>query len=362
MPEPPMSKPMVIESHSGPYQVNFEQDALEVLDRDVPESAHFIIDSRVAEIYRGRMANILAAPSVLLIEARENAKSLEKFPAYVDHLVTHRVRRDHVLIAIGGGIIQDVTCFLSATLLRGIDWRFLPTTLLAQADSCIGSKSSINCGNAKNILGTFTPPREVFIATKFLETLDERDVRSGVGEMMKVHAIESPEAFDRIAGDYARLFTDPETMQHYVRRALEVKKSYIEPDEFDRRERQVFNYGHSFGHAIEAATDFAIPHGIAVTIGMDMANYASMRLEVGSESHFIRMHPALRANYRGFEDHSVPAEKFMAAIAKDKKNTDANSVSLILPGRDGRIAKGAYPNDEIFQGICADYLDRGRAA
>src|SRR5204862_184742 len=103
-----------------------------------------------------------------------------------------------VLLAVGGGITQDITCFLAATLLRGIDWHFYPTTLLAQADSCIGSKSSINVGAAKNILGTFPPPKQVTISTCFLDTLDPGDVRSGVGEMLKVHAIEGPGAFAKI--------------------------------------------------------------------------------------------------------------------------------------------------------------------
>ena len=124
------------------------------LNTNPPVNTHFIIDDHVADIYSDSLCNVLKSPSVLRIEAREDNKSLARFPEYVEHLVTQQIRRDHTLIAIGGGIIQDITCFLSATLLRGINWQFFPTTLLAQSDSCIGSKSSINSGELKNILGS----------------------------------------------------------------------------------------------------------------------------------------------------------------------------------------------------------------
>lgn len=355
-----VSEAMVIRSHAGPYQVHFDDDILAHVDSDFPNDAHAVVDFRVAELNAERLAGLLARPSTLRIEATERNKSLERFPAYVDHLVRHQVRRDHCLIAVGGGIIQDIACFLASTFLRGIAWKFVPTTLLAQADSCIGSKSSINSGGAKNILGTFNPPRSVFISGRFLDTLDERDVRSGLGEMLKAHAIDGPAAFDAIAAAYDRIVRDRATMLSFLRRSLEIKKRYIEEDEFDRGPRNVFNYGHTFGHAIEAASNFTIPHGIAVTIGMDMANRAAVHFGVGDDAFRRRMHPVLAANYRGFESHPVALGPFLAAIAKDKKNTGADCVSLILPDCQGRIVKGIYPNDAAFARFCEDYLERGR--
>lgn len=357
-----MSESLTIKSHSGPYCASFSEDAFQSLNEKAAEGCHFIVDERVAGLYRDQLAAVLASKSLLLIEAIEANKSLEKMPTYVDHLVRHRLRRGQTLVAIGGGIIQDITCFLATTMLRGVTWHFYPTTLLAQADSCIGSKSSINCGNAKNILGTFTPPAEVSISVSFLDTLDERDVRSGVGEMLKVHTIDGPDSFDSIAADYQRLFTDKTIMRHYIRRSLEVKKAYIEKDEFDRDIRNVFNYGHSFGHAIEAATDFAIPHGIAVTIGMDMANYAAWKLAVGSEGNYRRMRGVLQCNYDGFDDFPVPLDSFLAAIAKDKKNSGSDSVTLILVDHNGRLSKNAYANNEAFSFICANFLNAERTS
>ena len=227
--DPQTSDPMVIQSHTGPYTATFDMDAFDELNASVPDNAHFLVDGHVANLYADTIPNVLNALSVLRIEASETNKSLDRMPDYVAHLVANRIRRDHVLIAIGGGIIQDIACFLAATLLRGVDWKFYPTTLLAQADSCIGSKSSINAGTAKNILGTFTPPREVFISTRVLVTLDEKDVRSGVGEMLKVHAIDSGEAFERIAQDYDDLFASPDVMMTYIRRSLEIKKHTSKP-------------------------------------------------------------------------------------------------------------------------------------
>ena len=357
-----MSDSLTIQSHKGPYEATFDRDGLAKLNADIPKGAHFIIDQRVAELYGSQMAAILAHPSVLLIQALETNKSLDKFPAYVAHLVDRQLRRDQVLIAIGGGIIQDITCFLAATLLRGVEWRFYPTTLLAQADSCIGSKSSINCGDTKNILGTFTPPKNVVIDTRFLDTLDTRDIHSGVGEMLKVQVIDGPDSFDAIAADYEALFTDPAVMEKYIRRSLLVKQGYIEKDEFDQGPRNIFNYGHSFGHAIEAATEFGIPHGIAVTIGMDMANWISAKIDVGTAKNFDRMHPSLAANFKGYETTPVPQGSFLDALSKDKKNIGTGSVGLILPDKQGRVFKDNYAADDNFRGLCAEYLEKVRTA
>lgn len=351
-----MSDTIVIQSHRGPYTVDFDEDVFSRLSTATGTTVHYLVDRQVAELYRADLAPVLGAPSVLLIDANENSKSLERFPAYVAHLVSRSVRRDHELIAVGGGVIQDITSFLAATLLRGISWRFFPTTLLAQADSCIGSKSSVNCGDAKNILGTFTPPHEITVATRFLDTLGPAEIRSGVGEMLKAHAIEGPDAFDLIARDYSRLFADRGTLVRYLRRSLEIKRPYVEKDEFDRGPRLIFNYGHSFGHALEAATEFAIPHGIAVTMGMDMANYVAARKRVGDPELYRSRHPILKANFAGYETLPVPLAAFHAAMAKDKKNVGRDRVTVVLPTVDRLLFRTTIDVDDEFRGICRDYL------
>jgi 3-dehydroquinate synthase len=354
-----VSEPFIVQSHRGPYEVVFDEDALDRLAHDVPKNAHFIVDARVAELHEGVLGPVLSSPSVLCLKATEGAKSLDKIEGYVEELVARKIRRSDVLIAIGGGILQDVTCFLATTLLRGLPWRFYPTTLLAQADSCVGSKSSINVGKNKNLLGTFYPPEQIAISTRVLKTLDPRDVRSGVGEMLKVHAIDGPRTFDAIATDYPRLFESSELMARYIRRSLILKKRYVEEDEFDRGPRNVMNYGHSFGHAIESATEFAVPHGIAVTLGMDLANYVAVRLGQTGREHYDRMHPTLAKNYAGFERTPVPLALFFGALGKDKKNT-ASALRLILPDAEARIGIVSCENNDVFRGHCAEYLARER--
>jgi 3-dehydroquinate synthase len=354
-----VSEQLVVQSHKGPYFVYFDEDIFEGLSRSISAGTHFIVDARVAEFYQKELAAVLRAPSVLLVQALESNKSLERSPAYVEHLVTRGVRRGHVLVGIGGGIIQDIVCFLATVLLRGLDWCFYPTTLLAQADSCIGSKSSINVGKFKNIVGTFTPPSKIFVSTQVLATLDPRDLRSGIGEMLKVHIIHGPEAFNQIAADYHLLFSDQAVLRRYIRKSLEIKKAIIEQDEFDRGIRNVMNYGHSFGHAIESATDFAIPHGIAITLGMDMANFIAIQLGRLSHENFIRMHPALALNYQGFEKTPIPLNNFLAAISRDKKNT-GTKLSLILPNAAAKPERVECSNDTAFQKSCAEYFEKIR--
>lgn len=350
-----MSEVITIASHRGPYTADFSDEVFAELARFVVSGTHFIVDQNVARLYEKDLAPVLAHTSVLIIEATEVAKSLERMPDYVKALLACQIRRKDRLVAIGGGIIQDITCFLSATLFRGVDWEFFPTTLLAQADSCIGSKSSINVGEAKNILGTYTPPSSITISTRFLDTLTPRDLCSGIGEMLKVHAIDGPESFDRIARDYDRIFADKCLMVDYLRRSLVIKKRFIEMDEFDTGPRLVMNYGHSFGHALESATDFAIPHGVAVTIGMDMANFTAVRLGRLSQGHFDRMHLVLANNFAVSADVRIPLDGFLKAIVKDKKNT-ASALTLILPDGQARVERVSVPADATFQGICRTYF------
>ena len=351
-----VSELMDIHSHRGVYTVEFSDTCIEVLADFDFDTTHFIVDRKVAQLYQKQLQPALKAPSVLLLDAFETNKSLEKLPDYVEHLVDKGIRRNHSLVAIGGGIMQDITSFLSATLLRGVEWIFFPTTLLSQADSCIGSKSSINCRGTKNIVGTFTPPKKIYLTTHFLSTLDSSELKSGMGEILKVHAIAGPQDFQSIALEYDALFSNSEMMMKRIRRSLEIKKAYIERDEFDKGPRLIFNYGHTFGHAIEAASGFAIPHGIAVSIGCDMANYCAFRLGVSTKKIWHSMGSTFKANYQGYEKKEIPFEPFISALGKDKKNVGKDSFSLILPDRKAKIFKDNYSNNSNLRDIFKDFL------
>jgi 3-dehydroquinate synthase len=351
---------MTIQSLKGPYEVLFQTsvaDAARAIGLDRPY--HCIVDSHVLDLHRDGLAELVSgAISTVEIEATENNKSLENM-TLIGRLSDVGVKRDHLLVAIGGGIIQDLTCFAASILFRGMDWAFLPTTLLAQADSCIGSKSSINAAGTKNLVGTFHAPTIVSIASDFLGTLDPRDVHSGVGEMLKVHIIDGPASFDRLAAAYDGLFTDSRQMLVFIHASLEIKKKLIEIDEFDRGPRNVMNYGHSFGHAIEAATDFAVPHGIGVSLGADMANYVAVQLGRMEASHYGRMHLVLLKNYTGFETTDIPLEPMLTALGRDKKNF-GGMLTLILPDSGAVPRKVQVPATDEFKQICKEYLQEKR--
>jgi 3-dehydroquinate synthase len=329
-----VSKIITISSHKHEYTADFNKSFFQKLTHELDPRAIYILDRKLVDIYHSDFRNIIQNTRYILIEATEENKSLDKFPNYIEQLTNLGLKRDQKLIAVGGGIIQDITCFLASTIMRGIPWEFYPTTLLAQADSCIGSKSSINSGSIKNILGTFYPPKKIFIDVNILKTLENKDLLSGIGEMLKVHAIDSPEKFNDIADKYESLFEDNTLLEEYIFKSLQIKKKYIEIDEFDEGPRNIMNYGHSFGHAIETATNYEIPHGIAITIGMDVANFSASDLSISNHDNFTRMHTTLRKNYKSYIKTSIDASKLLEALDKDKKNT-TDKLKLILPDQDG---------------------------
>ena len=352
-----VSDSISIKSSKGEYLVSFNCDILQNSERILDDNSHYLIDQNVANIYAGHLKSILKHKNSVLIESIEINKSIERIIPIYEKLVKNSFRRDHKLVAIGGGIIQDITCFIASTLHRGLSWSFVPTTLLAQADSCIGSKSSINLGNNKNIIGTFHPPSEVTICTGFLSSLRQEDILSGLGEILKVHAIESIEAFDRVANDYDRICIDHDTLLSYIKKSLSIKKYYIEKDEFDKGIRNIFNYGHSFGHAIEAVTNFSVPHGIAVSIGMDMANRIAVSRGLLSEKNYLRMHSVLKKNYEIFSRINLNVEDMLSALMKDKKNTSKNLVLIFPAGDRAALKREEVSPDKIFIDQCQQFIN-----
>jgi len=351
-----VSNKITINSHKGEYSASFIRGGMDQLNENPIADAVYIVDQNIAKLYGDRLDNILNA-RVLIIEATEENKSLNCLPYYVEELVKLNIRREQVLVAIGGGIIQDITCFLATTMMRGLPWAFYPTTLLAQSDSCIGSKSSINSGDIKNILGTFTPPKCIVVDVDFLQTLQMKEIYSGIGEMIKVHAINSPGSFDKISNAYEEIVADFDLMEGFIYNSLLMKKKLIEIDEFDTGPRNVMNYGHSFGHAIETATNYEIPHGIAVTIGMDIANYFAASVGVSTQKHFERMHTVMEKNCSSYRHIKINTELLIAALKKDKKNS-ATQLRLILPDQSGKISIGLYDNNELLPSSINKYFSK----
>jgi 3-dehydroquinate synthase len=203
-------------------------------------------------------------------------------------------------------------------------------------DSCIGSKVGINMSGYKNQLGIFHPPERVFIDLDFLSTLEEKDILSGLGEIIKVHLISGENDFCNLENNYDKFITDYNCLKPFIYQSLRIKKKIVEIDEFDIKYRHILNYGHTFGHAIEAYTNNLIPHGIAVTIGMDIANYISMNNGYINNNLFDRMSITIRKNipYQSldFRNHSK-----MRKFLKGDKKYDGSKLKVILCKGVGKI-------------------------
>ena len=268
---------LTIQSRSHPYTVLECDDLPERFHALREKRALFLVDARVRDLYPKHFADI-PPEALYVVEATEEAKSYEKLPPIFVWLLEEGFQRKHHLVVIGGGVLQDIGCFIASVLFRGVAWTLVPTTLLAQCDSCIGSKSSLNIANYKNQLGTFYPPHEILLDIGFLETLPEMEILGGLGEAIKLHLIEGGEAWLRLQAKLGSGRLDAKTVREIVWDSLAIKQRFIEEDELDRGVRNLLNYGHTFAHAYETATHYTIPHGIAVSLGVLSATYFSERI------------------------------------------------------------------------------------
>jgi 3-dehydroquinate synthase len=264
-------------------------------------------------------------------------------------------RKNNKIIAIGGGITQDIATFIASNLYRGVEWYFFPTTLLAQADSCIGGKASLNFGHYKNLLGNFYPPKEIFIDLSFIATLPRKEIISGMGEMTHFYFVSGADDYECMRKEYRKALDDRDVLEGLIHRSLMIKKATIEIDEFDRKERLLFNYGHSFGHAIESVTDYRVPHGIAVSHGMDIANFISVKMGLIDETLRQRMREVLKLNWDEVPLGEIDLEAFIGALRKDKKNVGAE-VRVILTKGLGRMFVTRLDVDGDARGWIVDYF------
>lgn len=337
------------------YHVKFIENTKNTLEDELQEGDVIIVDNSIIELYSGEIGKILNANKHIGIDANEKQKSYQGIIPIIEYLIQNGFRKNHRLIAIGGGITQDITAFTASIMYRGVSWIFFPTTLLAQGDSCIGSKTSINFGEFKNQVGGFYPPTKIFINLEFLNTLSMVDIKSGLGEMSHYFVVSGKEDFFRYKNDYDSVFNDKKLLAGLIARSLEIKKRYIEIDEFDKKERQVFNYGHSFGHAIESLTNYRIPHGIAVSYGIDMANFISVKMGFISEEIRQEIRVLLKKIWEGTSIGDVSLDNFILALSKDKKNV-GEELRLILNKGYGKIFKTAMSIDDQFIGWLKEYF------
>jgi 3-dehydroquinate synthase len=344
-----------VKSYLHEYDVEFVDDIRGTLADELTEGDFMIIDNKIKKLYSDDFVHTLTSYRHIGIEATETQKSYEGIMPVIRTLIETGFKKNHRLVAVGGGITQDVTAFISSIMYRGVSWLFFPTTLLSQGDSCIGSKTSINFAEYKNQVGGFYPPKKIVIYSRFIDTLSEAEMKSGLGEMLHYFIVAGKEDFATYSSLYEQAFTEKAALEKIIARSLEIKKGYIEIDEFDKNERQVFNYGHSFGHAIESLTHYRVPHGIAVSYGMDMANFVSVKLGLISEDVRDEIRQVVRKIVQGFPIDDIDPGKFMTALSKDKKNVGAK-LGLILNGGYGNIFKKVMDADEDFSKWIEEYF------
>lgn len=332
---------MIIQSKSHDYSVESFTDLAAALDAvSIPERAHWLVDAAVLSHHAAAFQGRLPEARTVMIEATEENKSYEAIAPVFLALLGKGIRRDGNLVVVGGGVVQDIGCFVATVLARGIRWELVPTTLLAQADSCIGSKSSINIGSYKNQIGTFYSPHRVLLTPAVLSTLPWDEIRSGIGEIVKFQLLTSESGFRALISDLGRFASDPAIVAQWIQRSLEIKKEFIEEDEFDRGRRNLLNYGHTFGHAFESATHYGIPHGIAVVLGMLTATFVSVKMGKVERRHFEDIRAALLPWCTPYGDQlaNVSLDDVVSAMRRDKKNT-ADGVNCILTRGFGHMEK-----------------------
>lgn len=341
-----MSVTFEIASSTGSYGVKIARDVVGETSRTYPD-ALFIVDDKLLD----RLPE--GTTRVLPLVATEKTKTLDAMPAYIGRMRELGATRDTHLVVIGGGTIQDTATFLASIYMRGLSWTYMPSTVLAMDDSCIGGKSSINALGYKNLVGNFYPPKEVVIDLDFVTTLDREMIVGGLFEAGKICFAHGPDRFQEYLALVPEAAVAPAALMPIVQLSLRTKKWFIEIDEFDQNERLLLNFGHTFGHAIEGATDFQVSHGIGVGVGMLAACiFAEQQGFLMPEGHknvdLLRRHILAMLGVGGSTVIAAPPmidvglmfEKF----EYDKKHR-TSAYRLVLPENDGRLALRSVPRD-----------------
>lgn len=267
----------------------------------------------------------------------ESEKSLANYSRLMDFLIDHRHNRTTTLLALGGGVVGDLTGFVAATYQRGVSFLQVPTTLLAQVDSSVGGKTAVNHPTGKNLIGAFHQPRAVICDIDTLATLPDRELRAGFAEVLKYGVIRDAEFFNWLEDNVAALLNrDVAALTHVVERSCQIKAEVVAEDELETGVRAILNFGHTFGHALEALTGYTeYLHGEAIAIGMVMAadlavRQAQMTLE---EAQQIK---ALVAGFGLPVSASQPGgSEMLQAMGMDKKVVDG-TLRLVLAASIGQ--------------------------
>ena len=342
------------------YQIHIEAGRLNhaghVLAPWIDEQVVFVVsDRQVGQLYLGRFIKhslaTAARVETFVVPAGETSKSVAMAETIWNEMVDRRLTRESVVIALGGGVVGDLAGFAAATFMRGIDFIQVPTTLMAQVDSSIGGKVGVNLAQAKNIVGSFWQPRLVLIDPQVLTTLDSREYRSGLAEVVKYGVILDPFLFNYIQEHATHLLElDAAVLEYVIERCCQLKAAVVADDERETSGgRSVLNYGHTFGHALEAAFGYGTYlHGEAVAIGMTCAMRLAVQMGFVPRELLVRQTALL-------EQFNLPVacpleliDDLIVAMKRDKKST-RQSMRLVLPTRLGHVELVDWPGDDAVR-------------
>lgn len=299
------------------YTLEFVDSIEQILNVTNSQNTITFIDNNVASLYPD-----INNSDFVSVVCDEEVKTLAGAEVILNELIRRKANSKTKLVAIGGGILQDLIGYCASIYCRGIEYVLIPTTLLAQADSCIGGKTSINHGNRKNILGTFFPPSKILIYTNFTRTLTIRDYISGLGEVYKFHILQAKMPQFDARGSVGDMVFD----------GLCYKADIISRDEFDKGERKFLNFGHTFGHALETISNHEIPHGIAVILGSMIAVTVSKRLGYSVPNYDLIMQRGvelIRLSSIRLKREWFECEELSEIIKSDKKSNGNLTMVLI---------------------------------
>lgn len=322
------------------YSIELTQDFstlcnhLQQLGYQQEQKICIVTDSHVGPLYVEELKVLLhdtfASVFVYTFEAGEHNKNLETVNGLYEHLIQNHFDRRDLLIALGGGVVGDLTGFAAATYLRGIDFIQVPTTLLSQVDSSIGGKTGVDFLQYKNMVGAFYQPKLVYINLSTLKSLPERQIVSGMGEIIKHGLIKDGAYYHWLVQKHdAILKLEPETIEEMIYRSCNIKREVVEKDPTEKGERALLNFGHTIGHAIEKLCDFSLYHGECVGLGILAAAYLSMKLGNITETDLEDIRTCLISF--GFQTHiqGLVLQDILDATKSDKKMV-GNQVKFIL--------------------------------
>jgi 3-dehydroquinate synthase len=347
---------VVVRHALGEYPVQVEAGLLGRLDQLVAEHlpgrrVAMIADENVYRLCRGgRFGTVPWDGETVTFLAGERSKSRDTWSRLTDELLRRGFGRDSGILALGGGVAGDLAGFVAATYLRGVPYVQVPTTLLAMLDASVGGKTGVDTPEGKNLIGAFHPPVAVLADLVVLTTLPDRDYRAGLAEAVKHGLIADRAYFEWIEGNADRLVArDPGALQHLVLRSVEIKAGVVAEDEREGGRRAVLNAGHTVAHALESASDYRIPHGEAVGLGLVAECALATVLGLASPEEGRRVVAVLRRlGLPTRLQEPIAPERLLGAMASDKKNR-AGAIRFALPRGLGTMEPGTNwttPADE----------------